>query len=158
MSIDPRAFRDAMGCFATGICVATAPVPGGRPVAVTVNSFSSVSLEPPLVLFCLDKDSDRLAAFTAAQAFALTVLADAQQDLSMRFARPPFDGLWDGVATESWDTGAPILAGGLAAMDCALHAVHEGGDHLILVGRVLRLESRADGRPLLYFRGQYATL
>lgn len=157
-AIDARAFRDAMGCFATGICVATTRDAAGAPVGVTVNSFASVSLDPPLVLFCLVKGAETLSAFRASGAFALTVLADDQQDLSSTFAfRPPAER-WAGRSWETRKTGSPILPGGLAVMDCELHAEHDGGDHVILVGRVVDLASRKDGAPLLYFRGAYAAL
>jgi len=156
MGIDQRAFRDAMGCFATGVCLATSKAGDGSPVGLTVNSFTSVSLDPPLVLFCLDKAADCLDVFTTASGFAITVLAADQQELSVRFAGHP--DRWAGVATEIWESGAPVVTGGLAAMDCARHAVHDAGDHVILVGRVLRLHSRPEGAPLLYFRGGYAGL
>lgn len=155
MIIDPRAFRDAMGCFATGICVATTVAPGGQPVGITVNSFSSVSLDPPLVLFCLDREAESMSAFTSGPGFALTILSAEQQDVSIAFAFRPAEERWAGVRTEKWETGAPVIQGGLAAMDCALHAVHDGGDHVIVVGRVLRLGSRPDGAPLVYLRGAY---
>ncbi|MFM2045155.1 MAG: hypothetical protein RLY86_3731 [Pseudomonadota bacterium] len=158
MTVDPRAFRDAMGCFATGICVATTHGAGGRPVGVTVNSFTSVSLDPPLVLFCLDKGAESHAAFSACTGFALTVLGEGQQAVSSAFAGRPDGERWPLVRTDRWDSGAPVIQDGLAAMDCALHAIHDGGDHAIIVGRILRLESRVDGAPLLYFRGRYRTM
>jgi flavin reductase (DIM6/NTAB) family NADH-FMN oxidoreductase RutF len=157
MTIEKRAFRDAMGCFATGICIASTIDADGKPVGVTVNSFTSVSLNPPLVLFCIDKRAESAPVFLAASSFSLAVLAADQQDLSTRFAVADQASRWVGVESNTWESGAPVLESGLAAMDCALHAVHDGGDHHILVGRVLRLSSRA-GAPLLYFRGAYASL
>lgn len=157
MTIDTRAFRDAMGCFATGICVATAFQGPDRPIGVTVNSFSSVSLDPPLVLFCIDRTAACSQAFLEGTGFGLSVLADDQQALSTRFASAPLGERWQDRPVEIWDSGAPILTGGLATLDCARYGVHDGGDHLIIVGRVLRLESRP-GAPLIYFRGRYAAL
>lgn len=158
MTIDSRAFRNALGCFATGITVITTVEPDGTPVGVTVNSFSSVSLDPPLVLFCLGRASQSLAAFESAGAYAVNILADDQQDLSNRFANRNLQERWDGVAAERGVTGVPLLKGCLATIECDLDKMLDGGDHVILVGRVRRLESREDGKPLLYFRGGYKEL
>jgi len=157
MNFDRRAFRNALGCFATGVTVVTTVTDAGDPVGLTANAFSSVSLDPPLVLFCLDRASQNLAAFQASGRFAVNVLGDDQRDLSVRFSTTIGDR-WDGVAWEVWATGAPVLSGCLAALDCETEAVHEGGDHVIIVGRVKRLASVVDGKPLLYFRGNYATV
>ncbi|WP_029006746.1 flavin reductase family protein [Azospirillum halopraeferens] len=158
MTIDSRAFRSALGTFATGIAVITAECPDGTPVGVTVNSFSSVSLDPPLVLFCLGRASRSFDLFVHGTAFAVNILAAEQQELSARFARRDDQDRWEGVGIERWETGAPILTGCLANLDCTREAVYDGGDHVILVGRVRRLASRDDGNPLLYVRGGYATL
>jgi len=156
-AIDPGQFRRALGCFATGVCIATCRDGAGRPVGITVNSFTSVSLDPPLVLFCLDRGADSFEAFTRAGSFAITVLEEGQRPLSDLFARKGADR-FTGLPVDQWQTGAPIIPGGLAAFDCARHAVHDGGDHVILVGRVLQLGWQAEGRPLLYVRGRYGTL
>jgi len=158
MSIDPRAFRDALGCFATGICVAATLDAEGAPVGVTVNSVTSVSLNPPLLLFCLDRNAECHAAFMASDSFALTVLATDQRAMSDNFARPPGPGRWDGVVWRAGITGSPMLDAGLAFLDCRRHAVHDGGDHTILVGRVLGIAHRPEGDPLLYFRGAYRAI
>ncbi|UEM05432.1 flavin reductase family protein [Skermanella rosea] len=155
MSFDRRAFRNALGCFATGITVITTANDAGEAFGLTANSFSSVSLDPPLVLFCLARSSNALDAFTASGRFAVNVLAETQRDLSVRFSTAIGDR-WDGVEWEAWETGAPILKGCLASLDCTTEAVHDGGDHVILVGRVKRLSSLADGKPLLYYKGDYA--
>jgi flavin reductase (DIM6/NTAB) family NADH-FMN oxidoreductase RutF len=157
MKFDRRAFRNALGCFATGVTVVTTVTDAGEPVGLTANSFSSVSLDPPLILFCLDRASHNLDAFRAAGRFAVNVLGDDQRDLSVRFSTT-IDDRWDGVAWERWETGAPVLNGCLAALDCETEAIHEGGDHVIIVGRVQRLAATTDGKPLLYFRGNYATV
>ncbi|HYD31550.1 MAG TPA: flavin reductase family protein [Azospirillaceae bacterium] len=158
MTFDSRDFRTALGCFATGVTVVTTLDAERQPVGVTVNSFTSVSLAPPLVLFCLGRTAQSVAAFEATGAFAVNMLADDQQELSLRFASRERADRWNGVAWESWDTGCPILTGSLAILECDREAVHDGGDHLILVGRVRRLASRTDGKPLLYFRGAYGTV
>jgi flavin reductase (DIM6/NTAB) family NADH-FMN oxidoreductase RutF len=157
MKFDRRAFRNALGCFATGVTVVTTVTDAGEPVGLTANSFSSVSLDPPLVLFCLDRASHNLDAFRGAGRFAVNVLGDDQRDLSVRFSTTIGDR-WDGVVWERWETGAPVLNGCLAALDCETEAIHEGGDHVIIVGRVQRLAATTDGKPLLYFRGNYATV
>ncbi len=157
-AIDSRVFRNALGSFATGITVITTLGADGVPLGITVNSFSSLSLDPPLVLFCVARSSQSLATFTSAPAFAVNVLADDQQELSVRFSRRDLQDRWSGLAVDTWDTGVPILKGCLATLECDRHALLDGGDHVIVVGRVRRLESRADGRPLLYFRGAYATV
>lgn len=157
MTIDPREFRDALGCFATGIAVATARPADGRPVGMTINSFASVSLDPPLVLWSIARTATGFAAFRDAGNFAINVLREEQRAVSARFAGQA-DDRWEGIAVERWTTGAPVIAGSLAVVECATEAIHEGGDHLILVGRVLRLASDRSGRPLVYFGGRYAGL
>ncbi len=157
-AFDPRMFRSALGCFATGIAVITTTAPDGAPVGVTVNSFSSVSLDPPLVQFCLGRAAMSFAIFMAAPAFAVNILAEDQEEMSARFSRrEPLDR-WNGVATETWGSGVPILSGSLATLECDREHLVDGGDHVIVIGRVRRLAARAGGNPLLYFRGGYARL
>ncbi|WP_343079453.1 flavin reductase family protein [Ostreiculturibacter nitratireducens] len=146
-----RALREALGRYATGVTIVTAQSPEG-PVGMTANSFTSVSLDPPLVLWCPARSSGRFPAFAAASHYAIHVLAADQLDLCRRFAREgrDFAGLGDKVTPE----GAPALPGCLARFDCAAHAAHEGGDHAILVGQVLRAEMRA-GDPLIFWGGRY---
>jgi flavin reductase (DIM6/NTAB) family NADH-FMN oxidoreductase RutF len=157
MTIDPREFRDALGCFATGIAVATARAADGRPVGMTINSFASVSLDPPLVLWSIARTATGFAAFRDAGHFTINVLREEQRAVSVRFAGQA-DDRWEGIAVERWTTGAPVITGSLAVIECTTEAIHEGGDHLILVGRVLRLASDRSGRPLVYFAGRYAGL
>lgn len=154
---DPRTLRDALGCFATGVTVVTAFAPDGTPIGLTANSFTSVSLSPPLLLVCIDRRAGSLPALELAEGFAVNVLHIGQQPTSNRFARPGEDRFAD----TAWDTGefgAPVLAGTLAAFECRRHALHDGGDHVILIGEVVkaRFEPRRD--PLLYFRGKYRRL
>ncbi len=157
MSFDLRAFRDTLGCFATGVCIASAMGKDDRPVGLTVNSFTSVSLDPPLVLFCLDNRSESLSSFLDAPGFALSILSVDQQGLSNSFARDPAATRWDGLEVVAGKGGAPLIPGALAVLDCAHHAIHPGGDHTILVGRVLGY-AHQPGEPLLYYRGGYAAL
>lgn len=156
MAIDQRHFRDVMGTFATGVTIITTVV-DGKPHGITANSFSSVSLDPPLVLFCLGKSSTNFDAFMATDNFAVNILSAGQDRLSTHFAM--FEGdRFDGTAWIAWETGAPILDGVVSAADCVLEARHDAGDHVIIVGRALRAETVSDTPPLLYHRGRYAAL
>ncbi|MCW5750382.1 MAG: flavin reductase family protein [Alphaproteobacteria bacterium] len=153
MQFDSRAFRDALGCFATGVAIITTRHADGQPEGVTVNSFASVSLDPPLVLFSLDRKARCFDCLHVAEHYAVHVLRADQADLSSAFATK--GGVpWERIAWSPGMTGCPILPGALATLECAVHARHDGGDHVILVGRVLNLRC-ADGDPLLYFRGRY---
>ena len=155
--LDKRAFRDALGAFATGITVISCRSPGGDPNGVTVNSFSSLSLDPPLVLFCLGRDAVSWPAFTSARHFAVNVLSRAQEALSNRFADPA-GASWEGVVHETWETGCPILAGAAASFECECRHRYDGGDHVIVVGEVKRMAFDASRQPLIYWRGRYAGL
>jgi len=157
-NFNAREFRNALGCFATGIAIMTTRDADGRFIGITVNSFASVSLEPPLVSFCLDRNANSLSGFLAAPHFGVNVLSEGQELLSAAFARSSSGDKFVGIAFEVGDTGCPFLADCLTHLECAREAVHDAGDHLIVVGRVLRLAQRAEGRPLLYFRGRYARL
>jgi flavin reductase (DIM6/NTAB) family NADH-FMN oxidoreductase RutF len=150
-------FRAALGAFATGIAVVTTRDEAGEARAMTVNSFSSVSLDPPLILFCLDRRAFHYRRFAGARAFAVNMLAAGQEALSNRFASESEDGFGD-LACEALATGSPILAEALAALDCVREAAHEAGDHLLLIGRVAALKAPRAADPLLYFRGAYAGL
>lgn len=154
---DSAAFRSACGQFATGVAIVTARPAGGKPIGLTINSFSSVSLDPPLVLFCLGRDAQCLPGFEAADGFVLHFLGKEQQDMSARFAAPDCDR-FDGL---DWQEGAcgPVLTGALARLDCRRHALMDGGDHVILLGRVEAVSVPDEAAaPLLYFRGAYRSL
>ncbi|MBC7141473.1 MAG: flavin reductase family protein [Rhodobacteraceae bacterium] len=146
-----RDFRAALARYATGVTVVTARSDRG-PIGITANSFTSVSLDPPLVLWCPARASARFPAFVAADRYAIHVLAADQLDLCRRFARAGED--FSGLAMTATPEGLPILPGCLARFDCTAEAVHEGGDHAILVGRVLRASVRK-GEPLLFWDGRY---
>lgn len=148
---DGRAFRAALGRYATGVTVITTRTAEG-PLAMTANSFTSLSLAPPLVLWCPATGSARYPGFAAAAHYAIHVLAADQIDLCRRFAREGRD--FSGIAAEETPEGAPALPGCLARFDCAAEAAHPGGDHAILVGRVLRAVTRS-GDPLLFWGGRY---
>lgn len=158
MDLDQRELRNAFGCFATGITVITTTDGDGAHYGVTANSFTSVSLDPPLVLFCLDNKSMSFDAFRGGRHFVVNILGEEQQAVSGRFARSDADK-WDGMTFDVWDTGCPVLPGCMATMECDTRAVHEGGDHIIVVGQVRRLVYDRDGtRPLIYYRGRYEAI
>ena len=150
-------YRSALGTFATGVTVITTMTGSGAPVGFTANSFCSVSLEPPLLLFCLDRGSYSFNHFEKAGYFAVNVLTELQEDVSAHFARPSEDK-WRHVGYEICSVGCPVFAEALAVFECKTHAVHEGGDHIIVVGEVVRFSHQADGDPLLYYRGRYARI
>ena len=154
---DARTLRDALGCFATGVTVATCLGPDGEPAGLTVNSFTSVSLDPPLLLVCLAKNAASAAALIAASHFAVNVLQTGQQPASIRFSTRDEDR-FGATPWECGEAGAPILAESLGVFECERHAVHDGGDHHILIGQVVKASFDASLDPLLYFRGKYRRL
>lgn len=154
-SFDPRALRDAFGAFATGVTVVTAIGPDDRPLGFTANSFSSVSLDPPLLLICLAKTSRNFSAMTQARGFGVNILSDAQKEVSNTFARP----VEDRFASVEWARGphgSPVLANVAAWFDCSLDQVIEAGDHVILLGRVEAFDN-SGLNGLGYARGGYFT-
>lgn len=154
---DTRTLRDAMGCFATGITVVTTISDAGRPIGMTANSFTSLSLDPPLLLVCIATRSASAATLRSAEKFGVNVLQTAQQRASNRFASAVEDR-FDAIAWHSGESGVPLLEGSLVSLECRRHAVHEGGDHFILIGDVVRAEFEPRRDPLLYFRGKYRRL
>lgn len=154
---EPDDFRRAMGSFASGVTVVTA-CHGGQLVGTTVSAFSSVSMDPSLVLVCLKRDSRTLAALRLAERFCVNILAREQGDLAYRFAKSGADDRFALTAVEAGLCGAPVLAGCVAAVECALHAAYDGGDHEIFVGRVLRVVTDETKTPLVYARGGFLNI
>jgi flavin reductase (DIM6/NTAB) family NADH-FMN oxidoreductase RutF len=157
VAFDRRSFRDALSTFPTGVTVVTTMTADRELVGITANSFSSVSLDPPLVSFSLARRAFSMQAFVAAEAFAVSVLAFDQGAISNRFAVSS-DRKWEGANYVIAANGCPIIAGALASFECAPHAQFDGGDHVIFVGRVTRFERLATGEPLVFSRGSYRTL
>lgn len=153
-TLDPRAFRRALGNFATGVTVVTAATPGGAQVGVTANSFNSVSLDPPLVLWSIDKRSGSYPVFAQASHFAINVLAADQVDLSNRFARPSEDK-FAGIEVNLGAGGAPLLADCAARFQCEKYQQIDGGDHWILIGKVIAFDDLGRA-PLVYHQGAYS--
>jgi flavin reductase ActVB len=146
------AFRETLSRFASGVVVVAAHAPEG-PVGITASAFSSVSLEPPLVLVCVSHRASAHGNLLDAPVFGISVLSRAQEWVAERVARRSADDRFTGIAFEPlWQ--APLVAGALAQIECTPHALHDAGDHTILVGRVLR-SSVADGAPLLHFNRRY---
>ena len=156
MSIDPRVFRQTVAQFATGVTVITTEI-DGTIRALTVNSFTALSLDPPLVLFCVGKATKTGQVVHVAGGFVVNILRQEQQDLSTYFAggwthpRPP------SFAFLEWE-GGPRLEGGAAAIGCSTETIYEGGDHWIVVGRVLAMHRTPCAAPLVFFGGRYANL
>jgi len=158
MDFDNRAFRDALGAFPTGIAVITAAFQEVSHIGITVNSFTSVSLDPPLVLWCIDRRSRRYPHFAQALGFTVSILGSGHREVSKRLAQAGEHNL-DGIALIPTLLGPPALADSLAIFECARESVQDAGDHAILIGRVLRF-ARHDGAgaPLVYFQGKYGAL
>ncbi|EZP71921.1 Monooxygenase [Sphingomonas paucimobilis] len=153
-AIDSGTFRRVLGHYPTGVCVVTALEPGGAPVGMVVGSFTSVSLDPPLVAFFPAKTSTSWPQIEQAGRFCVNVLGSDQRPLCQQLSAKDGDK-FAGVTHRASANGSPILDGVVAWIDCTLEAVHEAGDHYIVVGRVMALEVERPGRPLLFFQGGY---
>lgn len=149
--LDPQHLRRVLGQFATGVTVVTTRDANG-PLAMTANSFASVSLDPPLVLWSPARASRRCASFAAAGHSSIHILRDTQREMALQLARDGRD--FAGIDWDPGDGGTPLITGCLARLDLTPHAQHDGGDHLILVGRVVRTVS-GDGVPLVFAQGRY---
>ena len=154
---DPRTLRDALGCFATGVTVVTCLNAAGEPAGLTVNSFTSVSLDPPLLLVCIAKAAASAGALTQASHVAVNVLQTGQQPASIRFSTRDQDR-FGATPWACGEAGAPILKDSLGVFECERFALYDGGDHHILVGQVVKASFDAALDPLLFFRGRYRRL
>ena len=152
-SIDPAEYRAVLGRFATGVTIMTARAPGGLQVGVTANSFNTVSLDPPLILWSLALRAPSLSVFRNQDHFAVNILAHDQRDLALRFARPS-DDKFAGVDFRPGIGGAPLLEGAMAHIECQVAHRYPGGDHEIIVGHVLRMEG-SDRQPLVFHCGKF---
>lgn len=156
MPVSKDEFRAAMSRFASGVTVVTTKTEANQPSGLTVSSFASLSLEPPLVLVCIDKRASIHDLLTEGRYFAVNVLAEAQEILSRRFAARDTDR-FSGVGYAEGVTGVPVLSDVLAAIECRIVHAYSGGDHTIIVGEVERTFV-SEGKPLTYFRGGYTEL
>lgn len=156
MAIGPDEFRHVVGHFASGVTVVTTWDAEGRPTGLTASAFTSVSLDPPLVLVCIDRKAQSYPAMQGSGRFAVNILAADQEAFSKQFALSGGDK-FDGIAWSTGPGGLPLISGSLAALEChTLHA-YPGGDHTIFVGRVEAVQAHV-AEPLLYYRGKYHQL
>jgi flavin reductase (DIM6/NTAB) family NADH-FMN oxidoreductase RutF len=156
---DAHRFRRALGQFPTGVIIATARSAEGERVGITMNSFSSVSLDPPLILFSISRRANSFPVWQAVARYAINVLNEDQEELSNRFARAKEDK-WDGLDPLTSASGVPILPNAVVALECEAYGRHDGGDHEIFVGRVVAIHEHGvhRGRPLVFFEGRYRRL
>lgn len=152
----PQEFRTALGMFATGVTIVTARTPDGQVLGLTANSFNSVSLNPPLVLWSLSRAAASISVFSAGSHYAINVLAAGQKQLAERFALRGVDR-WDGVTFDLGIGGAPLLHGTAATFECFNRSRYEEGDHVIFVGEVERCTYAPGASPLLFHGGRYYT-
>lgn len=157
MTIDPIEFRNTLGNFATGVCIIGAEPQNGKPFGMTVNSFASVSLSPPLVLWSLQNNSECFEAFEKTEMFSVNILSQAQKDMSNRYAKKGDHEL----AEDDFhfgSAGTPVINQAISSFECKVWARYPGGDHVIIVGEVVSMETHADSSPLLFHCGGYKTL
>jgi flavin reductase (DIM6/NTAB) family NADH-FMN oxidoreductase RutF len=155
-SFTPDEFRDALGMFATGVTIVTARAANGSLVGLTANSFNSVSLEPPLVLWSLSRSAASMAALSTGSHYAVNILSASQKDLAERFATKNIDR-WADVAFTEGQGGAPVLVGAAAIFECFNRSRYDEGDHVIFVGEVERCTHNPGASPLLYHGGRFYT-
>ena len=157
MSFSKQEFRSAMGLYPTGVAVITSEPEGHTAFGMTVNSFTSLSLDPPLIMWNLQKSSDLFRAWRDAETFAVNFLTAAQAGLSSQYARKGEHDL-DSASIERGVTECPLLVGSLASMECKMHARYEEGDHVIIIGEVVFVKSNPDEAPLVFHNGGYTAL
>jgi len=155
--LDGREYRNALGCYPTGVIVMTGLADDGERIGLTINSFTAVSLDPPLVSMCLARTANSFETLQMSHGFVLNVLRDDQQRISGRFAKSGVDK-WRGVDYRDGINGVPVLVPNLAAFQCSRYAEHDGGDHIIVIGRVEAVEYDADAAPLVFHQGGYSRL
>lgn len=156
VKIDSQIFREVLGQFATGVTIVTTRDNHGRPHGLTANAFTSVSLDPPLVLVSVDKKAESHEHIGKSRFFCVNILGEGSEELSNRFARHGVDK-FAGISHADRHTGAPVLDDAIAWIDCHLDQVYDGGDHTLFLGRVVGLHNKG-GRPLLFFDGKYHRL
>jgi len=156
ISFSPKEFRQTLGCYGTGVAVITLINEAGDDLGVTINSFASVSLEPPLILFSMANTSNITSLFDPSKKFVVNVLAHDQEKLAMNFARPS-TASWSEIHFSRGENNCAKLSGSLAFFECDVESIFPGGDHKILIGRVEKIHSGASTDPLLFFRGFFGT-
>ncbi|SFM18674.1 flavin reductase [Variovorax sp. OV329] len=156
--IEAGLFRQLLGCFPTGVAVITTRTRDGEPAGLTCNSFSSVSLEPPLVLFSLRKASKLREVFTQAESFAINILSQSQDALSGRFASSRIENKFEGVQWRPGPLGTPLIEDCLASFECSRFACHDAGDHLVFIGQVRHMSGGPADEALVFYKGAYMML
>ncbi|HAC35051.1 MAG TPA: flavin reductase [Gammaproteobacteria bacterium] len=156
--MDPKELRNLFGRFATGVTVIGTHNGEGENFGLTVNSFSSVSLDPPLAMFCIIRDSGALEPIKQSGCFSISMLSAEQENISNTMAKKGGSEKYQDIATFTSETGAPIISGNIGWLDCKLWELYEGGDHLIVVGEIVAGEAPEAADPLLFFGGKYGRL
>ena len=156
MTIDLKELRRVMGHFATGVTVVTTKDGADAPFGLTANAFASLSLQPPLVLVCVDKDAHCYSCFEGSKIFAVNVLAEGQEEISRRFATKGAEK-FNGIPWHKGESGVALLDGAISHIECKVVSSYDGGDHTIYVGEVLRAATAGE-RPLIFFQGKYHRL
>ena len=154
--IDIPAFRQCLGQFPTGVCIVTCSV-DDKKLGMTMSSFSSLSLNPPLVLFSISRSAKSLALWKTAENYALNILAETQRDLSNRFARAGINK-WEGIPSHQGLMGAPLLTGTCGVIECSAFAQHDGGDHILFIAHVDNFQVQNDRYPLVFCKSCYGSL
>ncbi|MEX2080308.1 MAG: flavin reductase family protein [Dehalococcoidia bacterium] len=153
-ALDPQDFRNAMSKFASGVTIVTTHAPDGTPVGFTASAFSSLSLNPPLALVCLDRTAECFDAFMATDTFGISILQHGQDGLAMRFATRGADKFGSGDLSPGAVTGTPLVDAAIARIECNVHERFDGGDHVVIVGEVVSAAVQ-DGEPLLHYARQF---
>ena len=156
MSFSPKDFRQILGSYGTGVAVITLENGKGSDVGVTINSFASVSLDPPLILFSMANSSNSTAFFEQSKKFIVNIMALDQEKIAMNFARPS-SAIWNDIHISRGSNGCAKLSGSLAFVECSGESIFPGGDHKILIGRVEQIDVGASAEPLLFYRGSFGT-
>ncbi|MGQ7906782.1 flavin reductase family protein [Burkholderia sp. BC1] len=157
VDLEPRTLRNLLGSYPTGVAIVTTRTPDGRPVGLTINSFASLSLDPPLVLWSLVEHSPNLAAFRDSTHFAIHILASQQEALARRFATAGMPDKFADVAWQDAPEGVPAIDGAMTTLICAHDHSRHAGDHLLLIGRVVRTASQ-QGTPLVFHAGRFTSV
>lgn len=157
MTFNAKDFRNILGTFATGITVVTTRDTAGLPIGVTINSFASVSLDPPLVLFSLRKESPLCALFESSKNFNINILSHKQENISNLFAGPG-ENKFAQIDWRDGENNVPLIESCLSALECENHAIYDGGDHSIFIGKVTAMAQSKETSPLLYYQGKYCTV
>ncbi len=155
--INAHEFKNCLGCFASGVTVITCIDSNQAKQGITINSFSSLSLNPPLILFSLAHDSNNYPIFSSCKKFTVNILSDTQLDISNNFAFNKKDK-WQNVSFSLGNNGCPVIDGVVAFIECDMHLQYQGGDHTIIIGKVTNLHKNSETKPLVYFQGKYNSI